>query len=154
MFSTSPRAYFKFAAMTYVRQHHFHKQKIYLGLPRIFSIDPAFISVKNGLFSSKQHRSTRRNNSLQPGYLMSLVTKTNHNTIGTIDVYVYIYPDGLPRRTDFHTTPAVVILPAPSTFAVRRECHITCFFIPCITFLLSKMMPLLIEVGLVKILLS
>src|SRR6218665_2736544 len=24
---------------------------------------------------------------------------------GVTDVYVYIYPDGLPRRTDFHTTP-------------------------------------------------
>src|SRR6218665_1555585 len=97
--------------MTYVRQHHFHKQKIYLGLPRIFSIDPASISVNKGLFSSKQHRSTlihsfilniyiaplqenysealptpaRINNSLHPGYLTSLVTKTNHNTI---DVYV------------------------------------------------------------------
>src|SRR6218665_3890664 len=60
-----------------VRQHHFHKQKIYL--LRIFSIDPASISVKKGLFWSKQHRSTRRNNSLHPGYLTSLFTRTNHN---------------------------------------------------------------------------
>src|SRR6218665_2246575 len=108
MFSTSPRAYFKFAAMTYVRQHHFHKQKIYLGLPRIFSIDPASISVKNGLFSSKQHRSTHRNNSLHPGYQSSLITRTNHNTIQTIGIIGRIAtPDGLPRRTDFHTTPAL-----------------------------------------------
>src|SRR6218665_2520778 len=85
-------------------QLHFHKQKIYL--LKIFSIYPASISVKKELFSSKQHRSTRRNNSLHPGYLTSLVPRTNHNTIQTIDVYVYIYPDGLPRRTDFHTTPA------------------------------------------------
>ena len=69
-----------------VRQHHFHKQKIYL--LRSFSIDPASISVKKGLFSSKQHRYTRRNIVLHPGYLTSLVTKTNHNTIQTIDVYV------------------------------------------------------------------
>ena len=72
--------------MSTVRQHHFHKQKIYL--LRIFSIDPASISVKKGFFSSKQHSSTRRNNSLHPGYLTSLVTRTNHNTISTIDVYV------------------------------------------------------------------
>src|SRR6218665_1039268 len=91
-----------------VRQHHFHQQKIYL--LRIFSIDPASIFVKKGLFSSKQHRSTRRNNSLHPGYLTSLVTRTNHNTIQTIDVYVWIYPDGLPRRTDFRTTPAPIFL--------------------------------------------
>src|SRR6218665_1636996 len=77
--------------MTYVRQHHFHKQKIYLGLPRIFSIDPASISVKKGLFSSKQHRSTRRNNSLHPGYLTLLVTRTNHNTIQTIGIYVRVF---------------------------------------------------------------
>jgi len=88
-----------------VRQHHFHKQKIYL--LRIFSIDPASISVKKGLFSSKQNRSTRWNNSLHPGCLPSLITRTNHNTIETIDVYVWIYPDGLPRRTDFLTTPAL-----------------------------------------------
>src|SRR6218665_809407 len=86
------------------RQQHFHRQKIYL--LRIFSIDPASISVKKVLFSPKQHRSTLRNNSLHPGYLTSLVTRTNHNTIQTIDVYVQIYPDGLPCRTDFHTTPA------------------------------------------------
>jgi len=30
----------------------------------------------------------RRNNSLHPGYLTSLVTRTNHNTIQTIGVYV------------------------------------------------------------------
>src|SRR6218665_3260866 len=83
--------------MTYVRQHHFHKQKIYLGLPRIFSIDPASISVKKGLFSSKQHRSTRRNNSLHPGYLTSLVTRTNHNPIQTIGIYVRVF------RTADHT---------------------------------------------------
>src|SRR6218665_3628033 len=78
-----------------VRQHHFHKQKIYL--LRIFSIYPASISVKKGLFSSKQHRSTRRNNSLHPGYLTSLVTRTNHNTIQTIGIYVRVF------RTDYHT---------------------------------------------------
>src|SRR6218665_888429 len=61
-----------------VRQHHFHKQKIYL--LKNFSIDPASISVKKGLFSSKQHRSTRRSNSFHPSYLTSLVTRTNHNT--------------------------------------------------------------------------
>src|SRR6218665_1867374 len=72
-----------------VRQHHFHKQKIYL--LRIFSIYPASISVKKGLFSSKQHRSTRRNNSLHPGYLTSLVTRTNHNTIQTISIYVRVF---------------------------------------------------------------
>ena len=66
-----------------VRQLNFHKQKIYL--LRIFSIDPASISVKKELFSSKQHKSTRRNNSLHPGYLTSLVTRTNHNTISTND---------------------------------------------------------------------
>src|SRR6218665_959671 len=38
---------------------------------------------------------------------MSLAMRTNHNTISTIDVYFYIYPDRLPRRTDFHSTPAV-----------------------------------------------
>src|SRR6218665_1799909 len=103
--------------MTYVRQHHFHKQKIYLGLPRIFSIDPASISVKKGLFSSKQHRSTRRNNSLHPGYLTSLVTRTNHNTIHTIGSYVRVFRTadhagqifiphrlgGLPRGTSRYT---------------------------------------------------
>src|SRR6218665_932742 len=59
-----------------VRHHHFHKQKI--NLVRIFSTDPASNSVKKGLFLSKQHRSIRRNNSLHPGYLTSLVTRTNH----------------------------------------------------------------------------
>src|SRR6218665_1939432 len=59
-----------------VRQHNFHKQKFYL--LRIFSIDPASISVKKGLFSSEQHRSTRINNSLHSDYLTSLVTRTNH----------------------------------------------------------------------------
>src|SRR6218665_1016698 len=72
-----------------VRQHHFHEQKIYL--LRIVSIDPASISVKKGLFSSKQHRSTRKNNSLHPGYLTSLVTRTNHNTIQTIGIYVRVF---------------------------------------------------------------
>src|SRR6218665_1561064 len=91
-----------------VRQHHYHKQKIYL--LRIFPIDPASISVRKGLFSSKQNRSTRRNNSLHPGYLTSLATRTNHNTIQTTDVYVWIYPDGLPRQTNFHTTPAPDVL--------------------------------------------
>src|SRR6218665_3689426 len=78
-----------------VRQHHFHKQKIYL--LRIFSIDPASISVKKGLFPSKQHRSTRRKNSLHPGYLTSLVTRTNHITIQTVDMYMSRF-----IRTDYH----------------------------------------------------
>ena len=46
----------------YFKQHHFDPEKIYL--LRICCIDPAFISVKKGLFSSKQH--TLRNNSLHP----------------------------------------------------------------------------------------
>src|SRR6218665_162682 len=44
-----------------------------------------------GLFSSKQHRSAPRNNSLHPGYLTSLVTGTNHNTIQTIGIYVRVF---------------------------------------------------------------
>src|SRR6218665_3694982 len=44
------------------KHHHFHPEKIYL--LRIFCIDPASISVKEGLFSSKQQ--TLRNNSLHP----------------------------------------------------------------------------------------
>src|SRR6218665_912943 len=36
------------------KHHHFHLEKIYL--LRIFCIDPASISVKEGLFSSKQHK--------------------------------------------------------------------------------------------------
>jgi len=43
-------------------QQHFHPEKIYL--LRIICIDPASISVMEGLFSSKQH--TLRNNSLHP----------------------------------------------------------------------------------------
>src|SRR6218665_3976530 len=39
----------------------------------------------------KKHRSTRRNNSLHPGYLTSLVTRTNHNTIQTIGIYVRVF---------------------------------------------------------------
>ena len=46
----------------YFRQHHFHSEKIYL--LRNFCIDPASISIKEGLFSSKKH--TLRNNSLHP----------------------------------------------------------------------------------------
>src|SRR6218665_2131298 len=42
------------------KHHHFHPEKIYL--LRFVCIDPASISVKEGLFSSKQH--TLRNNSL------------------------------------------------------------------------------------------
>src|SRR6218665_972268 len=42
------------------KQHHFHPEKIYL--LRFVFIDPASISVNEGLFSSKQH--TLRNNSL------------------------------------------------------------------------------------------
>src|SRR6218665_1128845 len=86
-----------------VRQHHFHKQKIYL--IRIFSIDPTSISAKKGLFSSKQHSSTCRNNSLHPGYLTSLVTRTNDNIIQTIDVYVYILSGRIttPDRLSYHT---------------------------------------------------
>ena len=38
----------------YFRQHHFHLEKIYL-LRINICIDPASISVKEGLFSSKQH---------------------------------------------------------------------------------------------------
>src|SRR6218665_1767765 len=38
----------------YFKHHHFHPEKIYL--LRIVCIDPASISVKEGLFSSKQHR--------------------------------------------------------------------------------------------------
>src|SRR6218665_1439274 len=56
-----------------------------------FSVDPASISVRKRLFSSKQHRSTRRNNSLHPGYLTSLATRTNHNTIQTIGTYVRVF---------------------------------------------------------------
>src|SRR6218665_1435497 len=43
------------------------------------------------VFSTKQHISTRRNNSLHPGYLASLVTSTNHNTIQTIGIYVRVF---------------------------------------------------------------
>src|SRR6218665_779523 len=80
-------------------------------LPRIFSIDLTSISAKKGLglFSSKQHKSTCRNNSLHAGYLTSLVSKTNHITIQTIGIHVWSYRDGLPRRTDFHTTPAATM---------------------------------------------
>src|SRR6218665_3196391 len=42
------------------KHHHFHPEKVYL--LRICCIDSASISVKEGLFSSKQH--TLRNNSL------------------------------------------------------------------------------------------
>ena len=48
----------------YFRQHHFHPEKIYL-LREIFSIDLVSISVKEGLFSSKQR--TLRNNSFIQG---------------------------------------------------------------------------------------
>src|SRR6218665_99382 len=41
--------------------------------------------------SSKHHRSTRRNNSLHPGYLTSLVTRTNHSTIQTNGIYVRVF---------------------------------------------------------------
>jgi len=44
------------------KQHQFHLEKIYL--LRISCIDPASISAKEGLFSSRQH--TFRNNSLHP----------------------------------------------------------------------------------------
>jgi len=44
------------------KHHHFHPEKIYL--LRIVGIDPASISIKEGLFSSKQH--TLGNNSLHP----------------------------------------------------------------------------------------
>src|SRR6218665_3456334 len=86
-----------------VRQHHFHKQKIYL--LRIFPLIKPLFPLRSYCFH-QNNISTRRNNSLHPGYLTSLVTRSNHNTIQTIDVYVQIYPDGLPCRTDFHTTPA------------------------------------------------
>jgi len=42
----------------YFRKHHFHPEKLYL--LRNFSIDPVSISVKEGLFSSKEH--TFKNN--------------------------------------------------------------------------------------------
>src|SRR6218665_2535744 len=77
-----------------------HKQKIYL--LRIFSIDPASISVEKGLFSSKKHRSTRRNNLLHPGYLTSLVTRTNHNTIQTIGIYEFSGQLTTPERFSYH----------------------------------------------------
>ena len=41
--------------------------------------------------------------------MTSLVTRTNHNTILTIDIYVRSFPDSWPRRTDFHTTPALSV---------------------------------------------
>ena len=43
------------------KHRHFHPEKIYL--LRIVCIDPASISVNEGLFSSRQHK--LRNNSLQ-----------------------------------------------------------------------------------------
>src|SRR6218665_3773396 len=36
-------------------------------------------------------KTTRRNNSLHPGYLTSLVTRTNHNTIQAIGIYVRVF---------------------------------------------------------------
>src|SRR6218665_1977745 len=69
-----------------VRQHHFHKQKIYL--LRIFSIDPASISAKKGLFSSKQHRSTRepaeKNNRLSRREKCGLITEKSIITVFNI----------------------------------------------------------------------
>src|SRR6218665_2275850 len=48
------------------KHHHFHSDKIYL--LRFVCIDPASISIKEGLFSSKQQTRTctLRNNSLHP----------------------------------------------------------------------------------------
>src|SRR6218665_1228566 len=46
----------------YFRQHHFHPEKIYI--QRFVCIDSASISVKEGLYSSKQH--TLKNNTLHP----------------------------------------------------------------------------------------
>ena len=53
---------------------------------------------------------------LESCYVTSLVTRTNHNTVRTIDIYVQSYRDGLSCRTDFHTTPAST-LPLPPTAA-------------------------------------
>src|SRR6218665_2262536 len=47
----------------YFRQHHYYPEKIYL--LRIFFIGPASISVKERLFSSKQHRPTHNSLHLQ-----------------------------------------------------------------------------------------
>src|SRR6218665_424247 len=88
-----------------VRQHHFHKQKIYL--LRVFSIDPASISVKRGLFSSKQQRPTRRNNSLHPCY-MYLTSHGHENQSQHYPDHRYLYlelsgriptPDGFSYHT-------------------------------------------------------
>src|SRR6218665_1061740 len=95
-----------------VMQHHFYKHKIYL--LRIFSIVPASISVKKRLFSSKQHRSTRRNNSLHPGYLTSLATRTNHNTLQTIGICVRVF------RTADHTGQIFI----PHRNAVPGTCYL------------------------------
>src|SRR6218665_498285 len=56
------------------------------------------------VFSTKQHRSTRRNNSLHPAYLTSLVTRTNHNNIQTIGIYVRVSGQlTTPDRFSYHT---------------------------------------------------
>src|SRR6218665_1647822 len=83
-----------------VRQHHYHKQKIYL--LRIFPIDPASISVRKGLFSSKQHRSTRRNNSLHPGYHWSREPIT---TLSRPSVFMLEFSGQLttPDKFSYHT---------------------------------------------------
>jgi len=48
----SGKHYFHQSNFYFRQHHHFHPEKIYL--LRIFCIDPASISVKEGLFSSKQ----------------------------------------------------------------------------------------------------
>src|SRR6218665_2237991 len=90
-----------------VRQHHFHKQKIYL--LRIFPLIQPLFPLRKDYFHQNNIDLHVEIIHCIHGYLTSLVTRTNHNsdnTIQTIDVYVSISPDGLPRRTDFHTTPA------------------------------------------------
>src|SRR6218665_2492536 len=77
----------------------------------------ASISVRKRLFSSKQHRSTRRNNSLHPGYLTSLLTRTNHSTIQTIGIYVRVFRTAdhagqifIPHRPTASSTSALIAL--------------------------------------------
>src|SRR6218665_2055004 len=79
-----------------------------------FSVDPASISVRKLLFSSKQHRFTRRNNSLHPGYLTSLVTRTNHNTLQTIGIYVRVF------RTADHAVQIFIPHRRPNVPAPKR----------------------------------
>src|SRR6218665_95238 len=86
-----------------VRQHHFHKQKIYL--LRFFPLIQPLFPLRKDYFYENNIKSTCRNNSLHPGYLTSLVTSTNDNIIQTIDVYVYILSGRIttPDRLSYHT---------------------------------------------------